>query len=132
MVLVVKLIEDDYWEIVSMGSIESDYTLTPGQKFIHTDTWIAGKNKQELVWNEEDAQVILYPEHLKLSQYKKKKLNECILRLSNSDHVIGESMISKIVTDIKNSSSTSEVDTAFNQLNTEKNKFLKRIGLSTK
>lgn len=131
MVLVVQLIEKEYWVIVSLGTNEKDYTLSDGQKFIHTETWVEGKSVNDLVWDDKDKQVIIYPEHLKITQYKKQVLAELAKKFSDgsTDLSIGEQTLSNIVAEIKTAETVAEIDSARAKIKEEKNKFLKRIGL---
>jgi hypothetical protein len=134
--IVVELIDSVYWRIVSLGTNPNDYTLTENQKIIIDHNWIFkangdSYNKDDVIWDDKDNQVILFPEHLKVAQYKKQKLDELSERFSNggNDISIGEQTLANIVSDIKVAETTQDIDSAFNKITKEKQKFLKRIGL---
>lgn len=134
--IVIQIIQDPYWEIVSLGSNPADYTLTDGQKIIMDHNWVFKPNgdsevKDNLVWDDKDKQVILYPEHLKVSTYRQEVLKECVERFSGTDSVLGEQVLSSIVSDIKNAITVFDIDAAKKRIEDNKQQYLNRIGLSS-
>ena len=129
MVLLIQLIEGDYWSVESLGTDPNAYTAGPNQKIIETDTWVSGKTKHEVEWDDKDKQVILYPEHLKVSTYKAQKLKEIKAELMSNARILDQQIVRNIVDDIKAANTTSEIDVAVNKIETEKQKALLAYGL---
>lgn len=132
--ILVQLIEGYYCEIISLGSNPNDYIIGDNQKIIIEHNWVfktngEAYNKDALVWDDKDKQVILYPEPLKISIYRKQKLKEFVDRLDRVDYVIGEQILANIVTAIKSANTIPEIDIAAKMLDDNKASFLKRIGL---
>ncbi len=135
--ILVQLISGDYWEIVSLFySNPEQYTPKVNQKIIMEHDWqlksdTSAYNKDEVVWDDKDKQVILYPEHLKVAKYKQQALDEIASSFvtGSSDIAVGEQTLSNIISDIKSADTLQKVDAAKAKLKDEKDKFLKRIGL---
>lgn len=115
--ILIEFLQGDYWKVIAYGTNPDDYTVEANQKIIIDHNWplkpdTSAYNKDEVVWDDKDEQVILYPEHLKLAIHKEKTLKECRDMLKGNLNVLDDSALRAIAKDIKDAESINDVNTA--------------------
>lgn len=115
--ILIERIKDEYWKIIANGTNPNDYTVEANQKIIIDHNWLYKPNgeaygKNSLVWNDNDQQLIIYPDHLKLVMHKEKTLAECRTKLKGNLGILDKQILKDISKKIADAATIASVDEA--------------------
>lgn len=136
--LLVQLISGNYWSIENVFYENANqYTPAANQKTIQNHNWVFKQNgeseiKDNLVWDDLDKQVILYPDHLKLSIYKEKTLAECRDKLKGNLGVLYKQVLKDISKKIADADTIQKVNDAKAEIDSRIDDEIKDLGFYNK